>query len=105
MCTFIVAPFRHDSQVIIDRIAVRIHLCADTGSALGLYFGDFGTAFKERLDQPYVFFFDWPLVHVFYPIGIVSPSRNQGSQQLYQQRGTHWTNSHVRFNCYVSTFR
>ncbi|KAH9180656.1 hypothetical protein EDB89DRAFT_1840925 [Lactarius sanguifluus] len=40
------------SEVVIDRIAVRIHLCADTGSALGLFFGDFGTAFKERPDQP-----------------------------------------------------
>ena len=37
-------------------------------------------------------------------IGIVSLSRNQGSQRLCQLRGTHWTNSHVRFNNYVSTF-
>lgn len=40
------------SEVVIDRIAVRVHLCADTGSALGQYFGDFGTAFKERPEQP-----------------------------------------------------
>ncbi|SRR6266702_414556 len=66
-CSFVVAPFQRNSQVVIDRIAVRIHLCADTGSALGLYFGDFGTAFKERLDQPYVFGFDWLFTHVFHP--------------------------------------
>ncbi|KAH9063334.1 hypothetical protein EDB87DRAFT_1603168 [Lactarius vividus] len=40
------------SEVVIDHIVVRVHLCADTGSALGLFFGDFGTAFKERPDQP-----------------------------------------------------
>lgn len=59
-------PTQHISQVVIDRIAVRVHLCADTGSALGQYFGDFGTAFKERPKQPYVFDFYW---HIFRPDG------------------------------------
>ena len=104
MCSFVVTPFRHDPQVVIDRIAVRVHLCADTGSALGQYFGDFGTAFKERLEQPYVFDFNWLFTHVSTLIGTVNLSRNRGNQQLCQLRGTHRTNSHVRFNHYVSTF-
>ncbi|KAH9966770.1 hypothetical protein BC827DRAFT_1374003 [Russula dissimulans] len=39
------------SEVTVDRIAIRIHLCADTGSTLGLYFSDLGTAFEERSQQ------------------------------------------------------
>ncbi|KAI0306470.1 hypothetical protein B0F90DRAFT_1690173 [Multifurca ochricompacta] len=39
------------SEASIDHITVRIHLCADTGSALGLYFGDFGTAFEVQPDR------------------------------------------------------
>lgn len=37
-------------------------------------------------------------------IGIVSLSRNQRSQQLCHLRVTHWANSRVRSNHYVSTF-
>jgi len=40
------------SEITIDRINIRIHLCADTGSTLGLFFGDFGTAFETERGQP-----------------------------------------------------
>lgn len=94
-------PTQHISQVVIDRIAVRVHLCADTGSALGQYFGDFGTAFKERPKQPYVFDFIGTSSAL---MGIVCLSRNQRNQQLCHLRVTHWANSHVRSNHYLSTF-
>ncbi|KAI0256805.1 hypothetical protein BJV78DRAFT_309729 [Lactifluus subvellereus] len=40
------------SEVVIDHIKIRIHLCADTGSALGLYFGHFGSAFEAARGSP-----------------------------------------------------
>ncbi len=104
-CSFVVSPSDISSQVVVDRIAVRIHLCADTGSALGLYFGDFGTAFKERQDHPYVFGFLIGCSCSFAsPSGIESLSHNLGSQWLYQLRGHLWEVSQVRFNRYVPTF-
>ena len=62
----------YNSQVVIDRLSVRVHLCADTGSALGQYFADFGTAFKEIPKQTYVFDFD--------PVFVFNPHRNSLSE-------------------------
>ncbi|KAI0273740.1 hypothetical protein BC834DRAFT_816242 [Gloeopeniophorella convolvens] len=39
------------SEVTVDRVTVRVHLCADTGSALGLFFGDFGAAFAPNTSR------------------------------------------------------
>jgi hypothetical protein len=46
-------------QAVIDHINIRIHLCADTGSALGLYFGHFGSAFETEPGPPYVLVDNW----------------------------------------------
>jgi hypothetical protein len=53
-CHFFVAFSQHNFQVVIDHINIRIHLCADTGSALGLYFGHLGSAFEAAHGPPYV---------------------------------------------------
>jgi hypothetical protein len=50
---------QHSFQAVIDHINIRIHLCADTGSALGLYFGHFGSAFETERGPPYVLVDTW----------------------------------------------
>jgi hypothetical protein len=56
---FLVACSQHSFQVVIDHVNIRIHLCADTGSALGLYFGNVGSAFETQRGLLYVLTNNW----------------------------------------------
>ncbi|TRM57600.1 hypothetical protein BD626DRAFT_514419 [Schizophyllum amplum] len=45
-----------DIRVLIERVCLKIHLCADTGAELGAFFQDLGTLFKapkaEKVPKP-----------------------------------------------------
>ena len=38
--------FNRELQVMIERIGLRLHLCADTGAAMGAFFQDLASQFK-----------------------------------------------------------
>ena len=35
-------------QIVVNGIDIRLHLCADTGSALSAFFGDFSNIFGSK---------------------------------------------------------
>lgn len=50
----VVPQLTHDYQVKVDRVGLRVHLCADSLAAITAFAGDLTTIFKPPGDDLYV---------------------------------------------------